>query len=170
VSEQVAVGRIGPARGVRGEVFVEPWTDDPHDRFAPGRMLRTEPATAGPLTVTTSSLASGKLVVHFEGVMDREGAEALRGVQLVIDSAERPPLEDPDDFYDTDLIGLSARTVAGDELGPVRDVLHAGGADYLVVELDGKESLVPFVAAVVPVVDLATGVVEIDAPEGLFDL
>ncbi len=166
----VAVGRIGPARGVRGEVFVEPWTDEPAQRFAVGSVLRTEPADAGPLTVAAVNLGGGKLVVHFDGVFDRAQAEALRGVQLVVGAYERPALDDPDDFYDTDLIGLAARTVAGDELGPVRDVLHAGGANYLVLDVDGRERLVPFVSAVVPTVDVAGGVVEIDPPGGLFDL
>jgi 16S rRNA processing protein RimM len=170
VAGLLAIGRIGPARGVHGEVFVEPWTDDPADRFAAGQVLRTDPETVGPLTVETSSLASGKLVVHFAGVFDRAAAEALRGVQLVIDPAQRPPLEGPDDFYDTDLIGLAARTVGGVELGPVHDVLHVAAAHYLVLEVDGRECLVPFVSAIVPEVDVAAGTVTIDPPEGLFEL
>src|SRR2546430_368742 len=90
--EVVAVGRIGPARGVRGDVFVEPWTDDPDRRFSVGTVLRTEPTEAGPLTVAASSSASGKLVVHFAGVGDRFTAEALRGVRLVVPVADRPPI------------------------------------------------------------------------------
>jgi 16S rRNA processing protein RimM len=166
----VAVGRIGPARGVRGDVFVEPWTDDPQARFAVGSVLRTEPTEAGPLTVEFSSQASGKLVVHFTGVDDRAAAETLRGTELVIAASERPPLQDPDEFYDTDLIGLAARTVRGEDLGPVREVVHSAGADYLVVEVGGRERLIPFVAPVVPTVDVGNGIVEIDPPEGLFDL
>jgi 16S rRNA processing protein RimM len=116
------------------------------------------------------SLGGGRLVVHFAGVADRTGAEALRGTLLVITASERPPLAGPDDFYDTDLVGLSACTVGGRDLGPVRDVLHAGGADYLVLDVDGRERLVPFVSAIVPRVDVAGGIVEVDPPEGLFDL
>ena len=168
-TDDVVVGRIGPARGVRGDVFVVPWTDVPEERFAPGTALRTDPASAGPLTVEASSAAGGKLVVHFAGVADRAGAEALRGVQLVIGAAERAPLDDPDEFYDTELVGLAARTVAGVELGPVTDVVHAGGASYLVLD-DGRERLVPFVSAVVPTVDVAGGFVVIDPPDGLFEL
>lgn len=165
----IAVGRIGRPRGVRGEAFVEPWTDDPLDRFAVGSVLATDPTEAGPLTVADMSLAGGRLVVRFDGVDDRSAAEALRGVQLLIDAGTRPPLEDPDDFYDTELIGLAARTVTGAHLGPVRDVLHAGGADYLVLDVEGHERLVPFVRAIVPTVDLAGGAVVIDPPDGLFD-
>ena len=135
-----------------------------------GSVLRTEPVGTGPLTVEAMSAASGKTVVHFAGVDDRAGADALRGTLLIIAAGERPPLDDPDEFYDTDLVGLAAVTVAGRPLGPVRDVLHAGGATYLVLDVDGVERLVPFVAAVVPTVDVAGGRVEIDPPDGLFDL
>jgi 16S rRNA processing protein RimM len=169
-AEYVAVGRIGPARGVRGAVFVEPWTDDPAHRFATGSVLHTEPAEAGPLTVETANHGGAKLVVQFVGVADRTAAEALHGVRLVMPAAERPPLDDPDEFYASDLVGLAARTVAGEELGPVRDVLNLAGAEYLVLDGTGGERLVPFVAAIVPTVDLAGGVVVVDPPEGLFDL
>jgi 16S rRNA processing protein RimM len=166
----VVVGRIGPVRGVRGDVFVAPFTDAPEERFAPGAVLRTDPPSAGPLTVVSSNSASGKLVVHFDGVDGRPAAEALRGVQLVVAAADRPPLEDPDEFYDTDLVGLTARTVGGEELGPVSDVIHVGGADYLVVQMAAREQLIPFVAAIVPTVDLAGGSVVIDPPDGLFEV
>lgn len=166
----VAVGRIGRARGVRGHVFVEPWTDDPDDRFAPGSVLATDPPEAGPLTVAEMSAASGKLVVHFAGVDDREAAAALSGVRLVMPAGARPPLDDPDDYYDTDLVGLAAVGTDGTDYGRVLDVVHAGGADYLVLEIAGRERLVPFVTAVVPTVDLASGRVVLDPPEGLFDL
>ncbi|MDP9118564.1 MAG: ribosome maturation factor RimM [Actinomycetota bacterium] len=166
----VAVGRVGPARGVHGYVFVEPWTDDPDARFAAGMSLRTDPAESGPLTIASSSRAGGKLVVHFEGVDDREGAARIRGVRLMIASSQRAPIDDPDEFYDTDLIGLTATTTDGRPLGPVREVLHAGGADYLVLDVDDVQRLVPFVKAIVPTVDLCTGRVVIDAPPGLFEL
>ena len=168
--ELIAVGRIGRPRGVHGESFVEPWTDEPEDRFAVGSVLQADPADAGPLTVAAMSVAGGRLVVRFAGVADRDGAEALRGVRLLIAASSRPRLDDPDEFYDTDLVGLAARTVTGAELGPVRDVLHAGGADYLVVDVAGREQLVPFVRAIVTGVDVAAGVVLIDPPEGLFEL
>lgn len=166
----IVIGRVARPRGVKGEVFVEPWTDAPDERFAGGAVLRTEPPERGPLTVERSSTAGGKLVVRFAGVGDREAAEALRGTRLVIGAHERPALADPDEFYDTDLVGLVARTVTGEGLGTVRDVVHAGGAVYLVVDVAGEDKLVPFVAAVVPTVDLAGGCVVIDPPEGLLEL
>jgi 16S rRNA processing protein RimM len=166
----LVVGRIGKARGVKGHAFVMPFTDDPQARFAVGSVLQTEPAAAGPLTIASVSDASGKLVLSFDGVDDRGAIEALRGVELVIERGDRPELDGPDDFYTDDLIGLAARTVAGRSLGPVVDVIDIAGSDYLVLELDGAEKLVPFVVAIVPTVDIAGGAVVIDPPDGLFDL
>jgi 16S rRNA processing protein RimM len=164
----VAIGKVGPARGIRGEVFVEPWTDAPDERFAPGAEVLTRASST--LVVAASSTGGGKLVVRFEGVADRPAAEALRGSELFVPRTARPALADPDEYYDTDLIGLRARHVDGTELGPVADVVHAGGADYLVVTVAGRDRLVPFVAAIVPAVDVGAGTVSIDPPDGLFDL
>lgn len=168
--ELVAVGRIGPARGVRGEVLVEPWTDAPAERFAAGAVLRTDREQPATLTVDAAGVVSGKQVVHFAGVDDRPAAEALRGIVVHVAAAERPALDDPDEYYDSDLVGLSARTADGTEIGPVVDVVHAAGAAYLVLRVGGRDCLVPFVAAIVPAVDLAAGEVRIDPPDGLFDL
>jgi 16S rRNA processing protein RimM len=165
--DRVLVGIVGAPHGLRGEVAVRPYTDDVDARFAAGTVLLTG---TGRLTVTHAHPHGGRLLVRFAGVDDRGAAEALRGVELLISAASRPVLPDPDDYYDSDLIGLRASTVGGAALGPVRDVVHAAGGDYLVVDVAGRERLVPFVAAVVPVVDLAAGVVIVDAPEGLFEL
>jgi 16S rRNA processing protein RimM len=108
--------------------------------------------------------------VQFDGVTDRESAVALRGVVLLAPVHIRPPLAGPDDFYDTDLVGLQASTVDGRALGPVTDVHHGPAGDYLAVRVGGRERLIPFVAAIVPEVDLAAGTVRIDPPEGLLDL
>jgi 16S rRNA processing protein RimM len=168
--ELIAVGRIGKAVGVRGEVYVVPWTDSPDERFADGSVLYTEPAERGPVTVTGSRSHSGRLVVRFAGVHDRAGVEALRGTVLLIAAGQRPPIEDSDEFYDTDLIGLSVRTVEGRELGPVTDVLHSPAGSLLVIEVAGTELLLPFRLEFVPRIDLATGIAEIAPPDGLLEL
>jgi len=165
--ELLVVGRVGPPHGVRGAVIVQPFTDDPDERFAAGVVLAT---SADPLTVETARWHGNRLVVQFHGATDRAAAARLRGVELFVAASDRPPLGDPDDFYDTDLVGLAASTVDGRPLGPVRDVVHAPASDYLVVEVEGRDRLVPFVAAVVPTVDVAGGRVVIDPPEGLFEL
>jgi 16S rRNA processing protein RimM len=165
--ELLVVGRVGPPHGVRGAVIVQPFTDDPDERFAAGSVLVTG---SDPLTVLTARWQGKRLVVQFDGVTERGQAERLRGVELLVAASDRPPLDDPDDFYDTDLVGLAASTVDGRPLGPVRDVVHAPASDYLVVEVEGRDRLVPFVAAVVPTVDVAGGRVVIDPPEGLLEL
>jgi len=170
MTDDLVVGKIGPARGIKGEVFVQPWTDAPEDRFAPGAVLRTRPAERGPLTVESANFNGPKLVVHFAQVADRSAAEALRGTELVITAGERPALDDPDEYYTSDLIGLAAVTVDGLDLGPVQDVIDIAGADYLVLTIECAERLVPFVAAIVPTVDIAGGRLVIAPPEGLFDL
>lgn len=172
-SQVVAVGRVGKAHGIRGDAFVEPWTDAPDERFSPGARLSTEPADRGPLTVESARQHSGKLVVHFAGVDDRNAIEALRGTVLLVPASARPPIEDPDEFYDTDLIGLNVRTVDGQALGPVTDVLHSPAGSLLAIALTaeaGREVLVPFRTEFVPTVDLAAGIAEVDPPDGLLDL
>ncbi|MFF0310293.1 ribosome maturation factor RimM [Streptosporangium sp. NPDC004379] len=165
---QLVVGRIGRPHGLRGEVSVEVRTDDPESRFAPGSALSTDPASAGPLVVESRRWHSGILLVRFLGVADRDRAEELRGTMLVIDSEEIPPSEDPDEFHDHQLIGLAVVTPNRERVGEVTDVLHHG-QDLLVVRRDFGDVYVPFVKALVPVVDLDEGILVVDAPEGLLD-
>lgn len=168
---QRVVGRIGRAHGIRGDVAVEVHTDDPDLRYSAGTPLATDPPERGPLTVLQARWHSGRLLVRFDGVADRTAAEALRGTLLVVDSATSPPLEDPEEWWDSDLEGLSAVTSDGAALGTVSEVLHPPGGDLLVVvRTDGTEVLVPFVAAIVPEVDVSAGRLVVDPPEGLLDL
>jgi len=168
--EVVAVGRVGRAHGVRGDVFVEPWTDAPEERFADGALVYAGEQERRPLTVAGARSHSGKLVLHFAGLDDRTAAESIRGAVLVVPAGDRPPLADPDEFYDTDLLGLSVSMVDGTLLGPVTDVLHSPAGSLLAVDWDGRELLVPFRREVVPIVDLAGRTAVIDPPDGLLDL
>ena len=164
----VVVARIGRPHGLHGDVSVELRTDDPEGRLAPGTTLRTEPAAAGPLTIDNGWVHSGRLVLHFQGYDDRTAAEGLRNVLLVadVDLAER--LDDPEEFYDHQLVGLAVRTVTGEPVGELAEVLHLPGQDVLAVRRpDGTEVLVPFVAEIVPAVDLDAGQVLVDPPPGL---
>lgn len=168
--DTVVVGRIGRPHGVRGEVTVEVRTDDPDLRFAPGAVLRTEPAERGPLTVVARRWHREVLLLAIEGVASREAAEELRNTELHVAVAELPALEDPDVFYDHQLVGLAARLPDGTELGTVDAVRHEGGDLLVVRRVGGGQLLVPFVTAIVPTVDLAGGTLVVDPPEGLLDL
>jgi len=166
---QLIVGRIVRPHGIRGEVIVEVRTDDPRDRFVAGRTLATDSGDA--LTIEELREHQGRLIVAFAGVADRDGAEALRGVLLCVDSAELSPPADPDEFHDHQLVGLAVVSPAGETLGEVVRIDHAPASDLLVLRRpDGGAALVPFVRAIVPEVDLAGGRVVVDPPEGLFDL
>lgn len=166
----LVVGSIGAAHGIRGEVAVDVRTDDPQARFASGAVLATEPTAHGPLTVTGCRWHAGRLLVRFAEVSGRSAAEALRGTMLVVDPTDVAPTSEPDEFHDHELIGLSVVGTAGEEVGTVADVFHLPSQDMLVVRLrSGGEALVPFVAAIVPQVDLATGTLVIDPPPGLID-
>jgi len=163
------VGRIGRPHGLRGEVTVQVTTDDPDERFAAGSVLGTDPANRGPLTVSGMRRSGPVLVLGFEGVNDRNSAEALRGTSLTLDSASLPVPDDPDEFYDHQLVGLTAVDEQGGTLGTVVEVMHPPASPVLVVDRpDGTQELVPFVSAIVPVVDLAAGRLVIDPPDGMF--
>lgn len=168
MSEPLVVGRIGRPHGVRGEITIDVRTDEPDTRFAAGTEIRTDPSTAGPLTVERARWHSGRLLVRFAGIGDRDAAEELRGTWLVVDPGDIPPSADPDDFHDRELIGLAVVTADGADVGRVADILHHG-QDLLVVHGPGGEKLVPFVTALVPEVDVPGGRLVIDPPPGLLD-
>ena len=157
---EVVVGRIGKPHGVRGEVTVDVRTDEPDRRFAPGMTLRAEPPSGSAsslrsVQVTGSRWHQSTLLVTFAELGDRTAAEAARGLVLhaTIRADETP--EDPDEFYDHQLIGLAAYDLAGVHLGEVTALVHGGAQDLLTVRTpDGRNGLVPFVKALVPEVDL----------------
>ena len=174
-TEMVVVGRIGKAHGIKGEVSVEPRTDEPERRFADGAVMATrtprgdEPHSAqrpATLTVSRTRWHQSRLLVTFEGIGDRTAAEALRGLSLAVrfDPTETP--DDPEEFYDHQLVGLAVSTTDGEPVGEVSDVVHGTAQDLLAVRTpDGRELLVPFVSALVPVVDVPGGrVVVADRP------
>ncbi|AXI79620.1 ribosome maturation factor RimM [Peterkaempfera bronchialis] len=167
---QLVVGRIGRAHGIRGDVTVEVRTDEPELRLAPGAVLLTDPPSAGPLTVESGRVHSGRLLLRFAGVGDRNAAEALRNTVLIaeVDPAELP--DDPDEYYDHQLVGLDVVLRDGTRVGEVSEVVHLPYQDLLSVTTgDGREVLVPFVERIVPEIDLEEQRAVIDPPPGLID-
>lgn len=167
----VVVGRVAKAHGIRGELVVDVRTDAPDERFADEAelTLRRKHGPSAALTVRSSRWHGNRLLVRFDQVGTREDADALRGCLLVVDTAELPPAEDPEEFYDHELIGLRAEHVDGASVGPVRDVVHGPSGELLVLDVDGHEVLVPFVRAIVPTVDVEGGRLVLDPPEGLLE-
>jgi 16S rRNA processing protein RimM len=164
----VIVGVIGRAHGVAGEVAVEVRTDEPERRFAPGQVLGEE---GGSRLFTVRSVRdhSGRLLIKFAEVADRTSAEAVSGTLLTAtaEGDERPA--ELDTFYDRQLIGLKATTPEGVEVGTVSSVLHLPAQDVLEVDTATGSRLVPFVAALVPEVDLDAGRLTIVDIAGLLD-
>ncbi len=186
----LVVGQIGKPHGIRGEVSVTVRTDEPEERFVAGSVFHTEVprdrrGSAGPANAASGVVFTvppqlvlesirwhqGRGIAQFENIYDRNLAEELRGVFLQVESTELPPTEDPDEFHDHQLVGLRVESVGGDDLGTIARVEHAPASDLLVLDkTGGGTALIPFVAAMVPTVDIAGGRVLVDLPEGLLDL
>jgi 16S rRNA processing protein RimM len=168
----LVVGRVVKAHGVTGEVVVDVRTDDPDTRFAPGTSLRGR-AKGGAerrYVVESAREHSGRLLVRFDGVASRDGADSMRGTLFLVDSADLPPIDEPDEFYDHQLEGLQVVTITGTPVGSVAEVLHTAAGELLSVRTEDGEVLVPFVSAIVTAVSLTDQTIEIDPPEGLLEL
>ena len=160
-SIEVLVGRIGRPHGLRGEVTVDVRTDEPDRRFAVGTTLRADPPKGSHSTLRTMTVNGARwhqsiLLIAFAEVADRNAAEAARGILLYadLDPAEVP--DDPDEFYEHQLVGLAAYDVDGAHLGEVTALVHGAAQDLLAIRTpDRRDTLVPFVKALVPEVDLA---------------
>ncbi|MFE6858898.1 ribosome maturation factor RimM [Nocardia sp. NPDC057668] len=175
---ELVVGRVAKSHGVRGELVVEVRTDEPDLRFAPGATLvgRLPRAKQTQQYVVESAREhSGRLLVRLEGLVQREAADALRGMLFVIDSADLPPSQDPDEYYDHELEGLTVQLGDGTVVGTVKEVLHSAAGELLSITAAegfppvGREILVPFVNAIVPTVSIADSLIVIDPPQGLLD-
>jgi 16S rRNA processing protein RimM len=166
---QLTVARIGRAHGLRGEVAIDLRTDDPERRLADGQVLATEPAAAGPLTVAGTRSQHGKWFARFVEVPDRTAAEALQGTELVVDVDDAETDVEDDAWYPHELTGLRAEHIDGRLLGSIAGLEHLPAHDVLILveEGSGARTLVPFVHAIVPVVDVAGGRVVLDPPGGL---
>jgi 16S rRNA processing protein RimM len=172
---QLRVGRLVKAHGLKGALKLELYTDDPAGRFVPGAEFTLQVPEASPwhgksITVREYRVMNGSSVVFFEGVDDRDGAEGLVKAILWIDQDESEEPED-DAWYDHQLTGLD---VVRDDVvvGRVIRVDHLPAQDLLIVRPvsgSGSEIMVPFVSAIVPTVDIAAGRIIVTPPAGLFE-
>src|SRR6478736_9151940 len=171
---QLRVGRLVKAHGLKGAVKIELYTDDPDGRFVPGATFTLQVPESSPwhgkqLTVREFKWMNSHPVAFFDGVEDRTAAEGLvRAILWVDEDATAAPVED-DAWYDHQLVGLD---VVRDDVvvGRVIRVDHLPAQDLLIVRADDEnEILVPFVKAIVPEVDIAAGRVIVTPPPGLFE-
>lgn len=163
---EVFVATVGRAHGIKGEVGVELRTDSPELRFTKGAQLRID-GTAQMLTVAGTRWHGEKLLVRFVGFNDRTSVEAIRGAVLGSMVPADEPTRDSSEFYDRQLIGLRVLDDVGAEVGQVVEVSHLPGQDLLVIATADGERMVPFVRALIPVVDLEDGYLQLAAVDGL---
>ena len=163
---RVCVGVIAGAKGIRGEVRIKSFTEDPRDVGSYG------PVTSGDgrkfvlkVTGTAKEMVTGRL----DGIDDRDAAEALKGTQLFVERAALPKPEDGS-YYHADLIGLVVRLTTGEWRGTVSAVFNFGAGDVLeIARPDGDTELVPFSEAAVVKVDIAGGEIVMNPLPGLFE-
>lgn len=167
---RVVVARVGRPLGVRGDVLADVLTDEPERRLVAGARFLV--ADSDRTLVLESVREHGKrLCLHFVGYDDRSSAETLTHALLQVDRAPEDRPDDPDEYYDDTLIGLSVLTAAGAAVGQVSEVIHLPSQDLLAVTRTGApEVLVPFVPSIVTEVDLASGRIVIEPPDGLLEL
>ena len=171
--DQVRVGRLTKAHGLKGALKIELYTDDPARRFTPGATFDLQVPTSSQWhgkTIELNELRwyNGSPVGFFVGVADRTAAESLVKAILWVDQDPAVLPDEPDAWYDYQLVGLRALR-DGAEVGTVARVDHLPAQDLLAIATASGEVLVPFVAAIVPAVDVAAGTVTLTPPPGLFE-
>ena len=172
-TQQLREGRLVKAHGLKGALKIELYTDDPQRRFAPGAVFTLQVPTSSPwhgktLELTELRFYNSHPVGFFQGVDDRSAAETLVKAILWVDQDPGETPEEPDAWYDHQLVGLRALR-DGVDVGRVARVDHLPAQDLLAIDTGSGEVLVPFVAAIVPAVDIAAGTVTITPPAGLFE-
>lgn len=177
-NDLLRVCRIGKAQGLKGEVTVQIFTDEPYERFEPGNVLCTADGERE-FVIENARTFKNRWILLFEESQNRNDAEALNGTELYVHAEDAQELAAENAWYIKDLVGLQARLCEENQLGltpkvigKVVDVLD-GAQSLLKIRLnnpiddDNKTALVPFVEALVPEVDVANGYLTIDPPGGL---
>ena len=165
---RISVGYVRRAHGIRGSVVVRPLSDHP-DRYRAGAAFLTDEDEPRLLVIGDAAEHPDGVLVRFEGVSDRDSAEALQGVTLTIGPEERRRLGD-DEFWPEDLEGLTAIDPNGRHLGMVTGVVLGAAQDRIVItRKNGAVVEVPFVEAIVGEIHPSLAHIVIDAPQGLFE-
>ena len=164
---KICIAQIGAAHGVRGEVRVKLFSDDPEALTHYGVLSNADGSRR--FQIESSRLSKNVYVCRIKDLKDRNEAESLNGVKLYIDRDQLPEL-DEEEFYHSDLIGLDARLEDGTVLGSIIGIPDFGAGDLLdIAPKKGKGFYLPFTLAVVPHVDVAGGYVTVVPPEGWLD-
>ena len=164
MTERIRVARIGAAHGVRGEVKLWPFTQDPL-AVADYGLLETEDG-ARRFEIETLRAAKDHLVARLKGVGDRDAAEKLRNTDLFISRDKLPKIDEEDTYYHADLVGMSAISPEGVPLGNVTAIHNFGAGDLIEIATTagGEPLLLPFTETVVPNIDTALRQITIVLP------
>jgi 16S rRNA processing protein RimM len=163
VARRILVAQIGAAHGIRGEVRLRSFTEEPAAVASYGR-LETEDGKRQ-FEIEAIRPAKGFFIAQLKGVEDRNAAERLRNLKLFVPRERLPPTAD-ETYYHADLIGLAAVTPDGTELGTVTAIQNFGAGDLVeITPADGDAMLVPFNTAMVPKVDIAGGRIVVVVPK-----
>ncbi|MBH23125.1 MAG: 16S rRNA processing protein RimM [Myxococcales bacterium] len=168
------VGRVGRPHGIRGDLRVWPLVPGAETLLEQSAIWIADEATgrgAREYAVRKARAGGQFVILSVEGVRFRDQAEALKGKEVFITSADLPELDDPDEFYLYELQGLEVMDSEGELLGTVQGLTEAGTQDVLIIhEPSGRtEVMVPFVESIVVSVDLEAERVVVDLPEGLLE-
>jgi 16S rRNA processing protein RimM len=163
MANDVLLGVVIGAQGLKGEVKVKTFTGTP-ERLGAYGALHTKDTRR--FTVLNVRVAKDVAVVRFEGIVSRETAESLKGIELYIARSALPPGE-PHEFYHADLIGLRAEDEVGRSIGKVIAIHNFGAGDVIEIEREdgGGAVLMPFTREIVPTIDIHEGRIVIAAPE-----
>ena len=157
----LSVGQVIKPQGVRGEVKVKPLTDDPRRFLDLTQVFVREGEAYLPREMCCTRVHDGFAYLQFEGVGDREAAEALRGVLLYVDRGNAAPLPE-DAHYIVDLVGCEVFDTRGERIGVLAEVLQPGASDVYVIDTPRGQLLIPALKRVVPEVDVAARRITID--------
>lgn len=168
---QLRVGRLVKAHGLKGAFKLELYTDNPDGRFVPGAVFTLQVPESSPwhgktVTVRDFRWMNSHAVIMIEGIDDRNAADELVRAILWMDDSEDVPEEDA--WYDHELVGLDVIR-DGSVVGRVARLEHMPAQDLLIVKVGEKDVMVPFVSAIVPEVNVAEGRVVVTPPPGLFE-
>jgi 16S rRNA processing protein RimM len=163
VTDRVCVAQIGAAHGVRGEVRLRSFTEDPIAVTSYGP-LETEDGSRR-FTIESLTPAKDHFVARLEGVADRDAAEKLTNLRLYVPREALPPIDEAETFYHADLVGLSAVNPDRTAIGTVTAVLNFGAGDILEIKpIAGEHILVPFTDTAVPEIDMQARVIVVVPP------
>jgi 16S rRNA processing protein RimM len=163
----VLLGEIGAAQGLKGEVRLRSYTEEPAAIARYGALEDEAGRTVEILSVRVTPKA---LIARIKGITTRNAAEALNRTKLYV-PRERLPARETDEWYHADLIGLSAIGQDGATIGTVVAVQNFGAGDLIEIKRTGEAAtvLVPFTRDTVPEVDVEGGRLTLNPPEGLFE-